>query len=38
MMTDVKKCVKIGITAGASTPEFIIKEIIDKSENEGEGI
>lgn len=32
MMTEVKKYDKIGITAGASTPGFIIKEIIDKSE------
>ncbi|MGB3367410.1 MAG: 4-hydroxy-3-methylbut-2-enyl diphosphate reductase [Acidaminobacteraceae bacterium] len=33
MMTEVKKYDKIGITAGASTPGFIIKEIINKSEN-----
>lgn len=38
VMTDLKKYDKIGITAGASTPEWIINEIIDKLENEGEGI
>lgn len=35
VMKDIKKYVNIGITAGASTPDWIIKEIIDKIEDEG---
>lgn len=35
VMKDIKKCGNIGITAGASTPDWIIKEIIDKIEDEG---
>lgn len=38
---DFKNCsnsVEIGVTAGASTPDWIIYEVIDKLENEGEVI
>ncbi|MBN2260895.1 MAG: bifunctional 4-hydroxy-3-methylbut-2-enyl diphosphate reductase/30S ribosomal protein S1 [Clostridiales bacterium] len=38
IMKDIKKYGKIGITAGASTPDWIIKEVVDKLINEGEGI
>ena len=37
VMTELKKYDKIGITAGASTPDWIIHAIIHKLENEGEG-
>lgn len=37
VMTKYKKCDNIGITAGASTPDWIIDKIINKI-NEGEGI
>lgn len=36
-VTDFKKYDKIGITAGASTPDWVINQVIDKIENEGEG-
>lgn len=31
---EIKNCKRIGITAGASTPNWIIKEVINKMENE----
>ncbi|BEP29044.1 4-hydroxy-3-methylbut-2-enyl diphosphate reductase [Helicovermis profundi] len=37
MVTNIKKYDKIGITAGASTPDWVINQVIDKIENEGEG-
>ena len=38
VMKEIKKYDKIGITAGASTPDWIINEVVDKLINEGEGI
>jgi|LGVF01.1.fsa_nt_gb 4-hydroxy-3-methylbut-2-enyl diphosphate reductase len=38
VMKEVRKYDKIGITAGASTPDWIINEVVDKLINEGEGI
>lgn len=38
LMNVVRKCDNIGITAGASTPDWIIKEVIEQLENEGEVI
>lgn len=38
LMKDIKKYDKIGITAGASTPDWLINQVIDKLINEGEGI
>ncbi|MEA3423843.1 MAG: bifunctional 4-hydroxy-3-methylbut-2-enyl diphosphate reductase/30S ribosomal protein S1, partial [Bacillota bacterium] len=38
VMKELKKYDKIGLTAGASTPEWIINEVVDKLINEGEGI
>jgi 4-hydroxy-3-methylbut-2-enyl diphosphate reductase len=38
LMKDIKKYGKIGVTAGASTPDWLINLVIDKLLNEGEGI
>lgn len=38
LMKDIEKYDKIGITAGASTPDWLINQVIDKLINEGEGI
>ncbi len=38
LMKDLKKYDKIGITAGASTPDWIIDAVVRKLEIEGEGI
>lgn len=36
LVTDFQKCDNIGVAAGASTPDWIIHDIIFKIENEGE--
>lgn len=38
IMKEIKKYDNIGISAGASTPDWVINEVIDKLIDEGEGI